>query len=82
MRGDHLPAGESAEVRVRLRDGDGKPVTDAAVNACALPRREEGGHVQLSAEENAGGLYRGRTAALEPATMKWRSSRWRCRRMN
>ncbi|HEX8309733.1 MAG TPA: hypothetical protein VF614_00350 [Chthoniobacteraceae bacterium] len=57
--------GESAELRVRLRDGEGKPVTNAAVNAVLYRDGKKAATLQLSPEENAGGLFRGRTAALE-----------------
>ena len=58
--------GESADVRVRLRDGEGKPVTDSVVAAVLYRDGKKAATIQLTAEANAGGLYRGKTAALEP----------------
>jgi hypothetical protein len=58
--------GDSADIRVRLRDGEGKPVTNAAVDAVLFRDGRKVATIRLTPEENAGGLFRGRTAALEP----------------
>ncbi len=58
--------GDSADLRVRLRDGEGKPVTNTVVDAILYKDGTRVATIRLSADENAGGLFRGRTAALEP----------------
>jgi len=55
--------GEQADFRVRLRDGEGKPVTDASVNAVIFRDGQKVATIALSPDE--GGLYRGKTAALD-----------------
>jgi hypothetical protein len=60
--------GDSADLRVRLRDGQGKPVTNAAVDAVLFRDGRRVATIRLSPDENAGGLFRGRTAALEPGS--------------
>lgn len=57
--------GESAEVRVRLRDGEGRPVTDSVVDAVLYREGKRVATLRLAPDENAGGLFRGQTAALE-----------------
>jgi len=57
--------GESAQVRVRLRDGEGKPVSEARIEAVLWKNGERVASIALSAEENQGGLFRGSTAGLE-----------------
>ena len=56
--------GEQADIRLRLRASDGKPVTDAAVNAVLYKEGQKVATIILNPDE--GGLYRGKTAALEP----------------
>jgi hypothetical protein len=56
--------GEQADLRVRLRDHEGKPVTDTAVSAVLYRDGQKAAVLALTADE--GGLYRGKTAALEP----------------
>jgi hypothetical protein len=56
--------GENADLRVRLRDGEGKPVADAAVAAVLYRDGQKVATIPLNSDE--GGLYRGKTAALEP----------------
>ena len=56
--------GDSANFRVRLHDGEGKPVTDAAVSAVLTRDGQKVATISLSPD--AGGLYRGKSAALEP----------------
>lgn len=58
--------GESADLRVRLRDGEGKPVTNAVVDAVLYRDGKRIATIRLAPDENAGGLFRGRTAGLEP----------------
>lgn len=60
--------GDSADLRVRVRDGQGHPVTNAAVDAVLYRDGRRVATIRLSPEENAGGLLRGRTAALEPGS--------------
>ena len=56
--------GEQAAIRARLRSGEGKPVTDATVNAVLSRDGKQVATISLTSDE--GGLYRGKTAALEP----------------
>ncbi len=58
--------GESADIRVRLRDGEGKPVSNASVDAVLYRDGQKVAGIRLSADDNAGGLFHGKTAALEP----------------
>ena len=58
--------GESAEIRVRLRDGEGKPVTNAGVDAVLSRDGKKVATIRLAPDDNAGGLFRGKTAGLEP----------------
>jgi hypothetical protein len=60
--------GDSADLRVRLRDGQGRPVTNAAVDAVLYRDGRRAATIRMTPEENAGGLFRGRTAALEPGS--------------
>ncbi|MCE9610084.1 MAG: hypothetical protein K8R23_07730 [Chthoniobacter sp.] len=55
--------GEQANIRVRIRNGEGKPVTDAAVTAVLTRDGKPAAKIELLPDE--GGLYRGKTAALE-----------------
>ena len=58
--------GDSADLRVRVRDGEGRPVTNAAVDALLFRDGVKVATIRLAADENAGGLFRGKTASLEP----------------
>lgn len=58
--------GDSAELRVRLRDGQGRPVTNATVDAVLLRDGLRVAAIRLTPDDNAGGLFRGHTAPLEP----------------
>jgi hypothetical protein len=58
--------GGSADLRVRLRDGEGRPVTNATVDAVLYRDGQKAATIRLLADDNAGGLFRGKTAALEP----------------
>ncbi|MGB8166179.1 MAG: hypothetical protein WCF18_01725, partial [Chthoniobacteraceae bacterium] len=58
--------GESADLRVRLRDGENKPVTNATVDAVLYRDGTRVATIRLAPDDNAGGLFRGKTTALEP----------------
>ena len=58
--------GDSADLRVRLRDGENKPVTNATVDAVLFRDGARVATIRLAPDDNAGGLFRGKTAALEP----------------
>jgi hypothetical protein len=60
--------GDSADLRVRLRDGQGRPVTNAMVDAVLFRDGQRVATIRLTPDENTGGLFRGRTAALEPGS--------------
>ncbi|MEO6785621.1 MAG: hypothetical protein ABI318_05760, partial [Chthoniobacteraceae bacterium] len=55
--------GEQADIRARLRDAEGRPVSDASVNAVLYRDGQKVATITLTPDE--GGLYRGRTAALD-----------------
>ncbi len=59
--------GDSADLRVRLSDGK-KPVTNATVDAVLYRDGVRAATIRLSPDDNAGGLFRGKTAALEPGS--------------
>ncbi len=58
--------GDSADLRVRLRDGENKPVTNATVDAVLFRDGTRVATIRLTPDDNAGGLFRGKTSALEP----------------
>ena len=58
--------GAMASIRARIRNGEGKPVSDAAVTAVLSKDGKVVAKLGLTADE--GGLYRGMTAALEPGS--------------
>ncbi len=58
----YLP-GEQADIRARLRDAEGRPVSDASVSAVLFRDGQKVATITLS--PNEGGLYRGRTTALD-----------------
>ena len=60
--------GETADLRVRLRDGEGRPVTNAVADAVLYRDGTRIAAIRLTADENAGGLFHGRTAELEPGS--------------
>lgn len=60
--------GDSADLRVRLRDGQGRPVTNASVDAVLTRDGRRVATIRLTPDDNAGGLFRGRTSALEPGS--------------
>ncbi len=60
--------GESAEIRVRLCDGEGKPVTNTGVDAVLSRDGKKVATIRLAPDDNTGGLFRGKTAGLEPGS--------------
>jgi hypothetical protein len=57
--------GDAADLRVRLRDGEGRPVTNATVDAVLYRDGQKAATIRLLADDSGGGIFRGRTAALE-----------------
>ena len=57
-------AGQTAEIRARLRGTDGRPVSDATVDALLWRDGQIVSTVSLAAEASAYGVYVGRTAPL------------------
>lgn len=58
--------GDTADLRVRLRDGEGKPVSNATVDAALFKDGKRVASIRLNPEE--GGIFRGKTAPLEPGS--------------
>src|SRR5205823_5307795 len=58
--------GESADIRVRLRDAQGRPAQNASVEAVLFRDGKKVATIKLAPDENSGGLYRGRTGELQP----------------
>jgi len=56
--------GESASLRVRLRDAEGKPMTDATASAVLWRDGKRAGTYMLDADQSGGGVYRGMTDPL------------------
>lgn len=56
--------GDAAELRVRLRDSDGKPVLHATAEALIERSGQQVATVMLDPDPNQGGVFRGRTPAL------------------
>lgn len=56
--------GETAEIRVRLRGVDGRPLSDAAVDALLWRDGQVAATITLAPEGNGSGMYRGRTSPL------------------
>ena len=56
--------GESASLRVRLRDAEGRPISEATAEALVWKDGRVVSRVNLSADPNAGGLFLGKSAAL------------------
>jgi hypothetical protein len=57
-------SGQSAEIRVRLQDTDGRPVSDATVDALLWQEGRIVSTVSLAADGAGHGVYRGRTGPL------------------
>ena len=62
------PEGGIAAFRARLRDEVGRPVNDADLVAVLIRDGEEIAEYELEADENGGGIYRGRSAEMGPGT--------------
>lgn len=60
--------GQNVDLRVRLRDGEGRPVSNATVDAVLLRNGQKMANIRLAVDEGGGGLFRGRTAPLEPGS--------------
>jgi hypothetical protein len=60
--------GQTADLRVRLCDGEGRPVSNATVDAILLKDGQKVATIRLTADDAGGGIFRGRTAALEPGS--------------
>ena len=60
------PENGIASFRVRLRSDSGKPMSDADLVAVLIRDGEEIAEYALEADENGGGIYRGRSAELGP----------------
>lgn len=58
-------SGESAEIRVRIRDENGKPVVRAQACALLLRNGKRTATLPLVADETGGGVFRARTGDLE-----------------
>lgn len=58
--------GESAEIRLRLRDEKGRAISTGSPTALLYCDGQKIATVSLSADENSGGAFRGRTPRLAP----------------
>lgn len=58
--------GDNAQLRVRLRDAQGRFINDADLRAVFLLDELEVAEIELEADEHGGGIYRGRSGALAP----------------
>lgn len=56
--------GDSVEIRARLRDAQGKPVSQANAEAHLYREMRRVAVVKLAPDDNAGGIFLGRTGAL------------------
>ncbi|MEX2671719.1 MAG: PA14 domain-containing protein [Phycisphaeraceae bacterium] len=63
----HQPGGSRA-VRVRLRDDEGRPVLQATAELVLWRGDQQVATIDLQADENQGGVFRGSTPALEPGS--------------
>ncbi len=59
-------AGDAADIRVRLRDPNGRPISDATADALLWRDGELVATISLTADEQPAGVYRGTTGALLP----------------
>jgi hypothetical protein len=64
--GINYQTGESAEIRVRLRDDQGHAITAGRPNAVLTRDGVKVATIPLLADENKSGAFRGKTAALTP----------------
>jgi hypothetical protein len=58
--------GESASIRARLRDAEGKPLAQAEAEAWITRDGRKVASIQLAPDENMGGAFHGSTAPLTP----------------
>jgi hypothetical protein len=58
--------GDTARLRVRLRDREGKPLLDASAEAIVYREGKKLATIALEPDSDRGGIYRGATAELEP----------------
>ncbi len=58
--------GESASIRARLRDAEGKPVAGTEAEAWIYRDGKKAASVKLAPDENMGGAFHGQTGALAP----------------
>jgi hypothetical protein len=59
-------AGEGVELRARVRDADGRPLTKGDVEALLFANGKQVATVKLAPDDNAGGLFFGQAGALAP----------------
>lgn len=64
--GPTYATGDSARIRARLSDRQGKPLVDAQAEAVVYRDGRKVATVPLEADPNRGGMYRAATAGLEP----------------
>lgn len=64
--------GDTADIRVRLRDAQGRLLLKAKAEAVLSRDGQRVATVALSPDENIGGVFRGRTARLEPGSYEVR----------
>jgi hypothetical protein len=65
-------AGDAAEIRVRLRDDQGRTITAGHPTATLTRDGQKIATISLTSDENSGGAFRGKTAALAPGTYEVR----------
>ncbi|MEW6305495.1 MAG: hypothetical protein AB1705_18620 [Verrucomicrobiota bacterium] len=68
----HYAPGEAAELRVRLRDAQGRLVLRAKAEASLYRDGKRAAVIPLIADENTGGNFRARTPSLEPGNYEVR----------
>ena len=64
--------GQSADIRIRVRDAEGRVQTRANAEAQLFRDGKKVGAVALAADENLGGTFRGRTQPLTPGSYEVR----------
>jgi hypothetical protein len=65
-------AGDAAELRVRLRDDRGRAVTKGQPSAMLFRDGQKVATISLSADDNRGGAFRGKTGPLAPGSYEVR----------
>lgn len=63
-------AGDAADIRVRLRDANGRPISDATADALLWRDDELVATISLAASEQPAGMYRGTTGPLLPGVYR------------